>query len=272
MKNRAKAIMFLAMTLFARGALAQEASVTILGAVKHPGTYSLSEGEKLSSLIERAGGFSDNAWLRGAALSRESAGAKKGELLRDRVSRLEREVFAMSGEEEQKRVFVMTLSGLKPGRTIPVRLAHPRLLKGSRDDLPLEGGDALFVPSRTGIVTVIGAVKMPGAVSPLSPKTDPEDCIRMAGGFGEDADRKHAYILKADGTAIPLSREWIRWNLEESRWEIPAFREPTPRVEPGDTVVVPKKPVRSAWARAIKDLPRLLMEIHALTGVRVDPP
>jgi len=272
MKNRAREIVFLATILFACAALAQDASVTILGAVKHPGTYVLPKGEKLSSLIERAGGFTDNAWLRGAALSRESARARKGNPLRDLIARVELEAFAKPGEEEQKREFIRKLSELNPGPEIPVRLMHPRLLKGTEQDLPLEAGDALFVPSRTDIITVIGAVKTPGAVSPYSPKTMSEEYIRRAGGFAKDPDREHVYLLKADSTVIPLSREWIRWNAKESRWEIPAFRESAPPVEPGDTIVVPKKPVRSVWSRAIKNLPQLLMEIHGLTGVRVEPP
>ncbi|HZW36316.1 MAG TPA: hypothetical protein VFF01_05200, partial [Candidatus Deferrimicrobiaceae bacterium] len=111
----------------------------------------------------------------------------------------------------------------------------------------------------------------PGAVSPYEAKKDAETYIRRAGGFTEEADRKHVYLLKADGTAIAISREWIRWNLKSSRWEIPAFQEPGPQVEAGDTVVVPKQP-HAAWARNSKNLRRLLMEIHALTGVRVDPP
>lgn len=253
-------------------ALGQEIHATVLGEVARPGTYAVKEGDRLSSLLDRAGGFADNAWLRGAALSRESARVQRGPLLRDLISRIEREVFAKPGEQERKRKFIRQLSELKPGSRIPVRLTHLRLLKGSEDDLPLEDGDALLVPSRTNLVTVTGAVKTPGAVSLSSPKTDPEDYIRRAGGFTEDADRNHVYLLKADATVTSLSREWIHWNPEESRWEIPAFRKQGPRVEPGDTIVVPKRPGSKAWARDIKDLPQLLMQIHALTGVRVDPP
>jgi len=272
MKNRARAIVFLAMILIPSGALGQDTSVTILGAVRRPGTYMFSKGERLSSLLVRAGGIADNAWLGGAVLSRESAMAQKERLLHDLISRIEREVFAKPGEEEQKREFIETLAKLRPGKLVSVRLAHPRLLKGSEDDLPLEEGDALYVLSKTDTVTVIGAVKMPGTGSPCPPKTDPKDCIRRAGGFAENADREHVYRLKADGTAHSLSRKWIRWNPKESRWEMPAFLEPAPSVEPGDTVVVPRKPVRSTWALVIRDLPQLLMEIHALTGVQVDPP
>jgi protein involved in polysaccharide export with SLBB domain len=258
--------------IIASSAFGQEIRVSVNGEVARPGEYAVRKGDRLSSLIERAGGFAGNARMSGAVLSRESAREKKEPPLRELVSRIEREAFAKPGEEARKREFLRKLSELKPGNLIPVRIAHPRLLKGSEDDLLLEDGDALLVRSRNDPVAVIGAVNTPRTISPSSPKMNPEDSIREAGGFAEDADRKHAYLFKADGTATPLLRKWIRWNAGNSRWEITAFSEPAPQVEPGDTIVVPKKPARSSWAHAIDDLPRLLMEIHVLAGVPVDAP
>jgi len=210
--------------------------------------------------------------MNGAAISRHSARAQGEARLRDLVSSIERKVFAVPGEEARKREFLLKLSELEPKELIPVRLAHPRLLKGSEGDLPLEDGDSLLVRSKKDLVAVIGAVRTPRAFSPSSSETDPGNYIREAGGYAEDADRKHAYLIKADGAARPISREWIRWNAGRSRWEIPAFSEPSPQVEPGDTIVVPRKPAPSSWARDIDGLARLLMEIHVLTGVRIDPP
>jgi protein involved in polysaccharide export with SLBB domain len=258
--------------IIASGAFGQEIRVSVNGGVARPGEYRLMMGDRLSSLVERAGGFSGNARMGAAVLSRESERGKKVPLLRDLVSRIEREAFARPGEEARKREFLRKLSELKPGNLMPVRIDHPRLLKGSEDDLRLEDGDAFLVRSMNDPVSVMGAVNTPRTISGPPSKTDPEDAVREAGGFAADADRKHAYLIKADGTAVPLSRGWIRWNDSRSRWEITAFSEPAPQVEPGDTVVVPRKPSRSSWARAIDGLPRLLMEIHALTGVQVDPP
>jgi polysaccharide biosynthesis/export protein len=271
MKRLARAIALFSILFFAFRAFGQEIRATVQGEIARPGTYAAQMGDRLSSLIERAGGFTDNAWLRGAALTRKTAHVSKEAALSHRVARIRGEARSMPGEEDRIREFLSALQRLEPEPRFPVKLAHPRLMKGSDDDLPLEDGDVLLVPPKTGIVTVIGAVVSPGGFTTTSAKTDPEECIRRAGGFTGEADPKHVYLLKADGTAIPGSREWIRWNAELSRWEIPAFQGPGPRVEAGDTVVVPKQP-RAAWTRSSEDLPRLLMEIHALTGIRVDPP
>ena len=258
--------------IIAGDAFGQQIRVSVKGEVSQPGEYAVRKGDRLSSLLERAGGFTDNAWMDGAAISRQSARSQAEARLRDLVSMIERKIFAAHGEEARKREFLLKLSELAPIGSIPVRLAHPRLLKGSDGDIPLEDGDSLLVRSKKDLVAVIGAVKAPRTFSPFSSKTDPGIYVREAGGYAEDADRKHAYLVKADGTATPLFREWIRWNAGKSRWEIPSFSEPSPQVDPGDTIVVPRKPARSSWARNIDGLPRLLLEIHVLTGVRIDPP
>jgi protein involved in polysaccharide export with SLBB domain len=258
--------------IIAGDAFGQQIRVSVIGEVAQPGDYAVRKGDRLSSLLERAGGFTDNAWMNGAAISRHSARTQAEARLRNLVSKIELEAFAGGGEEVRKREFLQKLSELAPKGLIPVRLAHPRLLKGSEGDLPLEDGDSLLVRSKKDLVAVVGAVKTPRTFSPSSSKTDPGNYVREAGGYAEDADPKHAYLVKADGTATPLSRERIRWNAGRSRWEIPAFSEPSPQVEPGDTIVVPRKPARSSWARDIDGLPRLLMEIHVLSGVRIDPP
>src|SRR5512134_3455841 len=82
----AGAVALAGMILFACAALAQDSGVIIRGEVKRPGTYTISAGEKLSSLIERAGGFSDNAWLGGGSLVRKSDIPRKGAELQTRVS------------------------------------------------------------------------------------------------------------------------------------------------------------------------------------------
>ncbi|HZW36049.1 MAG TPA: SLBB domain-containing protein, partial [Candidatus Deferrimicrobiaceae bacterium] len=196
MKYRAGAIALLAILIFARGAFGQELRATVQGEVARPGTYDAQKGDRLSSLIEQAGGFTDNAWLRGAALIRETARASKEASLRDQIARILRNIPAKAGEEGRNREFLSTLQSLLPAARLPVKLTHPRLMKGTDDDLPLEDGDVLVVPSKTGIVTVVGSVKSPGASSLYEAKTDPDAYIRRAGGFTGEADRKHVYLLK----------------------------------------------------------------------------
>jgi len=250
----------------------EEFRVSVLGAVKRPGNYTLSKGDKLSALIEKAGGYADNVFLRGAILTRESAKETQAKTLAEIVARNEAQLFAEPAEAERKRDFLDSLGKLPPNGRIPVRLAHPRLLKGSDRDLLLEAGDTLYIPPQTNEVAVTGAVKdRSRSAYPYSAKAGYKDYVKMAGGIEAEADRNQAYLLAADGSVKRLSRGVIDWNPSESRWEIPAFAGKPPAIEPGDTIVVPKKP-SAPWARRLSDLPSLLRRIHEITGTRIDAP
>lgn len=263
---------FLSITVTPGRAFGEEIRVTARGGVAHSGTYAVPSGSRLSSLIEKAGGYSGNAWLPGAVITRNSLKDARKATLRDLISRAEAEALAIPGEEKSKGAFFESLKMLDPTGKMPVPLAHLRLLKGSAHDLPLEDGDTLVIPAEKQPVTVAGAVRDRGRPSfPHSGEAGYMDYIRMAGGFSEDADADRVYLLKAD-TAVLLPQKWIRWNQARSRWEIAPFSESSPRVEPGDTIVVPEKPAPGSWTRNVKNLSDLLMRIAAMTGAVVEAP
>jgi protein involved in polysaccharide export with SLBB domain len=271
MNRRFSAAVLLLAALMPAGARARDLSVTIGGEVERPGAYLLAGGDRLSALIEKAGGYTDNAFLRGAVLLRRSAVPPQGKILEELIARLDKEGGESPQDPGRKREVMASLKKFSPRGRIPVSLTHLRLLKNSGRDIPLEDGDILTVPARPDTVAVIGNVRSPGgAVLPRSGRSDFASCVEAAGGFTERADRSRAYLLKADGTAVSLSRGWIRWNPSQSRWEIPAFASPPEPVEAGDTIVVPEKP--DSWARGIEDLPEILLRIAVLTGVPMERP
>jgi len=191
----------------------------IRGEVAHPGTYALREGETLSSLILRAGGYTDNAWLPGAALTRESEKIRQGEELAGLVRRLETATRAAGSEEAESgpmRRFLDSLRELSPAGRVPVRLSHPRLMINSPEDLPLTGGDVLSIPSAPRAVRVTGAVRDPGEYPP-SPGARLSGFAASAGGILPEADGDGTILLKADGTARMLSEPWIVWNKSVGR-------------------------------------------------------
>jgi protein involved in polysaccharide export with SLBB domain len=260
-------------TLFPSVSFGQEVRATVRGGVARPGTYTVPTVSRLSSLIEKAGGYADNALLAGAILTRKTLIDTQKATLREHISRVEAEALAAPDDEGAKRAFLDSLKRLDPTGRMPIRLMHLRLLKGGGHDFPLEDGDTLEIPVDKMPVTVAGDVRnRDRSTSPHSGKSDFNDYIRLAGGFSEEADRDNVYLLKGGATAILLSQQWIRWDAAHSRWEFTAFRGDVARIEPGDTIVVPKKPAPGSWARNVRGLPRLLMEIHALTGVRVETP
>ncbi|MBI5575245.1 MAG: SLBB domain-containing protein [Deltaproteobacteria bacterium] len=273
MKPTLSIAVFLSISIAATLAFGQEIRAAALGGVAHPGTYALSKGTRLSSLIERAGGFADGSRPSDASLTRNSIKAARKNALLDLIAKVEAEALADPGEEGPKRAFIEYLSRIEPSGRTKVSLSHLRLLKGSERDLLVEDGDTLFIPAEKAPVTVAGSVRNKDHLAfPHSEKADYSHYIRMAGGYSERADKERIYLMKGDAAAVPLAHKWIRWNPAQSRWEISAFTGNAPRIEPGDTIVVPSMPAPGTWAHGVKNLPDLLMRITAITETIVEAP
>ncbi len=261
-------------------------TVQITGEVRFPGAFTIAKGERLSSLIERAGGYTDKAYLRGAVFVREQVRALQQKGIEDMVSRMQRELLAetsvqvstsVSPEEvqarkvelEAKQKFVEALRNLKATGRMTIRLAHLRLLKGSEYDIELADGDQLSIPTRTSVVNVMGSVMSLGSYV-YQEKYSYRDYIAMSGGFARYADTGNVYALKVDGSARKLSRGILSWNDPGTRWEIAGFSEDIPEIEPGDTIIVPEKLDRIAWLREVKDITQILMQMAVTTAVVVE--
>ena len=250
----------------AAGAFAQEFTATVRGEVAQPGSYVLQKGERISALIEKAGGFTDNAWLRGAVLHRRSAKERQEQELKEAVSKIDSMLRAYKEISEQEEKFLATFASLPPAGRVPVRLSLQRLLKGTAEDIELEEGDELFLPAETKTVAVTGAVAAPGAF-PFAEKKKYKEYLRAAGGYTKEADRDSVYLRKADGAMETLSEPWIRWSGAASRWEITAFRKDPPKVEAGDEIVVPKRPSEPIGKKNLLKIRGLLLEVDRITGV-----
>jgi polysaccharide biosynthesis/export protein len=257
--------------------------VTLSGEFKFPGRYAVHKGEKLSSLLERAGGFTSNAYLRGAVFVRQSVKEIQQQGLEEMAKRMERELLvqgsaavskALSGEEiksrevemVQKQKFVDTLKSLKAQGRMTIRLANVRLLKGSEYDIAMEDGDKLYLPQRNDVVNVMGSVMAQASYIYLD-QFGYKDYIGIAGGYTHYADESSAFVLKVDGSARKLGKGFLGWNDNRSRWELTAFGETIKEIEPGDVIVVPEQFEQIAWLREIRDITQILMNTAVVAAV-----
>ncbi len=259
-----------------------EKYVTLSGKFKYPGRYVISKGEKLSHVIARAGGYIDDAHLRGAYFTRESVRVLQQKGLVEMADRMERELLSGGGdiatstsaeevaakkaEMEQKRLFVGYLRSLKANGRMAIRLAHLRLLKGSAYDIEMEDGDVLSIPPKHNMVNVAGSVMSQGSFI-YSEKMEYEDYVDLTGGYAKYADRDNVFVLKVDGTAEKLAKGLFNWSSLRSRWEVAGFEREIKGIEPGDTIVIPEKIGRIAWLREIKDITQILMNTAVTAGV-----
>lgn len=239
--------------------------VTIKGEVRFPGTYPILQGEKLSSLIERAGGFTKEAFLEGAVFSRESI-KESQEKLRQRFLEKENRTFL----EEQQSILLIgggnvntsaVSESLKTrkemldyiesvdieGRMV-VKISPVDRLKNTKYDILLENGDMLTISPVPCIITVMGSVNNPTSVI-FEDGKGVEYYVQKTGGLTKHANRSGIYILKANGEAV-------------SKFVL------TKEVEKGDTIIVPQE--FRYWVprgQLLKDTVQILSSIAVGIGV-----
>jgi len=243
-------------------------TVSLNGEVRYPGIYTFRHGETLSSLIERAGGFTSRAYLRGTIFTRERVREQQQQQMNEMVERLERELssFEMSQlatassaddarmvqrELDLKKHFLAQLKTAKAKGRIALIVSNSDNFKGSTYDIELEQGDVISVPSDTKTVQVIGSVYNQNAYI-YEKKKEYDYYVNLAGGYTPNADNGNIFILKANGTAIKAGGGIFR---------------SAEHLNSGDTIVVPEQIERVAWLRNIKDITQIIYQIAVTAGV-----
>ncbi|MCX7705195.1 MAG: SLBB domain-containing protein [bacterium] len=183
--------------------------VTITGEIKFPGEYILVPGERLSSLIQRAGGFTSQAYLNGVIFTRVSARQREKQEIEkfiiEKSATLEKEAGRAVSEEEKaiiekgKGLLQQLAQAPVTGRVV-VYLEPWNKFAGSESDLVLEDGDRIHIPVKPDIVSVAGEVNHPANVL-YKEGADIRYYIEKAGSFTRNADVKNIFIIKANGTA-----------------------------------------------------------------------
>jgi polysaccharide biosynthesis/export protein len=221
------------------------ASITVKGEVSSPGTYGIRPGERLSSILERAGGFQPDAYPNGAILRR----AQVRELqTRDQDSMIMRVKDEQSNLQllpetdpdkkkakdqalEQWQIALEQLSSNPPSGRLAIRIS-PDIShwKGTIADVQVRAGDVIEIPKTPSYVMVTGQVYNPTAVSFRSGKSA-QWYLSQSGGPTQLANKKAIFVIRADGSVIGASKGL--WSGESLSAEL----------RPGDTVVVPEKAI-----------------------------
>jgi len=176
------------------------------------------------------------------------------------------EVAAKQAELDQKKRFIEILRNTKATGRMTIYLADAKTLRNTEGDFELEDGDALDIPEKNSVVNVTGSV-MTQSSHLYSDKLNYQDYIDATGGYSPYADKDNVYILKVDGSARKISKNFIGWSSSRSRWEMTDYGGEIRQIEPGDTIVVPEKMDRIAWMREIKDITQIIMQMAVVCGV-----
>jgi len=222
------------------------ASVILEGEVTYPGSYGLQEGERLSSVLRRAGGLRDTAYAAGAVLVRNQVRDLEEKTKVQLIHQIETSSASArlapnlgSGQDQATLVQAATQQQAEVLQRLKAQPASGRLVihisadinswAGTPADIEMHTGDVLTLPKRPGFVLVSGQVYNASAITYV-PGKEAGWYLRRAGGTNDIANRKEIFVIRANGSVIGRrSGEWYGSNVLSTR------------LDPGDVIVVPQR-------------------------------
>jgi protein involved in polysaccharide export with SLBB domain len=234
------------------------ASVRIDGEVEHAGSYGIEDGERLSSVLKRAGGFRTDAYPAAAVLERVQVRELNEQARQRLILSIESMPVAVNAGamgtqaatgiqqslQMQRQQILTTLRNQQVSGRIVIRIdSDIGKWENTSADIELRAGDTLVIPKRPNFVAVSGQVYNPVAIS-YSPRRTLSWYLEKAGGSTRSGDKKRIYVLHADGSVMVPHEQpsfWMGGGLKKAR------------LQPGDTIFVPEKIVggSAAWQNII---------------------
>lgn len=220
-------------------------SITIDGQVQFPGSYGFHDGERLSSVLRRAGGFLPAAYPTGAVLVRDQVRELEQKSREELIRQIEANSAAarlspnLGGggdggtlqliKAQQDQVLQELKSHPPSGRMVIHISADVDSWANTPADVELRRGDVLTIPRQPGFVLVTGQVYNATALT-FAPGRTAGWYLSHAGGTNSTANRKEIFVIRANGSVIGRhSGAWLDANVLSTK------------LNPGDVVVVPQK-------------------------------
>ncbi|MDA7697231.1 SLBB domain-containing protein [Gammaproteobacteria bacterium] len=240
-------------------------SVTIAGAVKTPGTYIVTKDDTLMSLIEKAEGYTDDAYPFGGVLNNKRAEEINTDavdkLYNTYVQKLISKGDALFASESLPFILDELKKSKISGRVmaefdLDVIRAKPQL------DTNLDDGDTIIIPSKTQQIYIYGEVNNPGTAR-YTPGQSIQKYLEFSGGVLDSADNKNIYVVHPNGELNRVSGT-SRLSFLDNRGE-------DILIYPGSVIYIPRKVnsrdpamVASIWAPIVSALALSITSLSVL--------
>ena len=235
--------------------------VTLTGEFNFPGDYLISADETILSVIERAGGFTDSAFIQGSVYLKNTVRLNEIKRLEEYSNQIKKNYSSSSLTQEstfsipidQLDDFLSMLEATEPTGRVAIDLGSSNL-----SNYGVEDGDSLHIPKKSLTVNVVGEVNMAHALEYTKELTI-DDYLQLSGGLTQRADTDSLYIVKANGSTIVLDKSSFRIFGRK------------PKIEPGDTIVVPVniqyKDSLTNWTQVTQLIYQSMVSIAAVKGL-----
>jgi len=232
--------------------------VTLGGEFVHAGVYTVQPGETFRHLVERAGGLTANAYLYGSEYTRESTRAMQQARIDEYVQSLSmgiqrsnlaiaasatgsaQDLASGAAAQGNEQDLLASLRQIRATGRIVLRFTPDSSGTDRLPDITMEDGDHFIVPSVPAVVNVVGAVYDQNSFLYAAGKKA-GTYLQLAGGPNRDADRKHEFLIRADGEVVSHDTGKGLWSNQFNN--LPVY--------PGDTIVVPEKTFKPSSLREV---------------------
>ena len=188
-------------------------NISISGEVNYEGNFTLyTKNQRLTDAIKAAGGFTQEAYVKGARLIRTITDDEM-----ERARDLMRHVRTLGDKTDSIQTNQLSLYKTY---TVGIYLDKAMENPGGDFDIVLRDGDRIIVPEYNGTVKISGNVQFPNTVAYTEGKGY-KWYVNKAGGFGNRAKKSKSFIIYQNGTMAQVGRGT--------------------KVEPGCEIVVPTK-------------------------------
>ncbi len=207
-------------------------AVLLSGEFVQPGVYTIRKGEKLSSLIARAGGLTDQSYPYGAIFTRDRVKQIQQQEMRKTAQRLQSAMVSASVKKNVETGGVIALQNMVNrmaeqefiGRVV-IEADPVVLTLDPEKDIVLEPGDSLFMPKRPNFIVAVGDVLNPSALQ-FVPGKGVQSYLDEVGGFTRAADEDRVFVVYPNGVAKPITLS--SWGGDKNL-----------SIPPGSAIVVP---------------------------------
>ena len=235
--------------------------VRLTGEFNFPGDYVINSGETILSVIERAGGFTDSAFIQGSVYLKNTVRLNEIKRLQEYSNQIMKNYSSSSLTQEssssipidQLDDFISMLEATEPTGRVAIDLGSSNL-----SNYGVEDGDSLHIPKKSLTVNVVGEVNLAHALEYTKELTI-DDYLQLSGGLTQRAAKDNLYIVKANGATIVLDKSSFRIFGRK------------PKIEPGDTIVVPVniqyKDSLTNWTQVTQLIYQSMVSIAAVKGL-----
>lgn len=236
-------------------------TIKLSGEFIFPGEYIINRNESILSVIERAGGFTKNAFIEGSVYTNALAKTYEIERIEDYSNQIKRNFSSSSlTQENSSSIAVLELNSIiemlqsvEPSGRVSIDLNGDNI-----EDFKVANGDTLHIPSKISTVSVVGEVNVNNSLE-YNANYSIDDYLQMSGGLTKRADKDSLYIVKANGSTLVLDKTSFRLFGRK------------PIIGPGDTIVAPiniqYKDSITNWTQVTQLIYQSMVSIAAVKGL-----